>query len=110
MSETDLSRAIRASLVKAGFWAIRTGVTRRRSSRGANSGEPGMPDIYLPGYGHIEVKLPGEEPSKVQLEWHEKARRLGIRVAVVESAREAVETACRWRSEIDHERAMGWRE
>ena len=108
MSETDLSRSIRAALVKAGFWVIRiqSGTAHRGRMKLA---EAGTPDLYLPGFGHLEIKVPGAKPNAHQLEWHEKARRLGVRVATVDSIREALETAMRWRSELDHERAMGWR-
>ena len=39
----------------AGVWAIRMGVSKKRGKRGTQSGEPGQPDLCLPGLGWIEV-------------------------------------------------------
>jgi hypothetical protein len=99
MSEIDLQRGIMDSLAKLGIWAIRTGVAVKRSNRGTSSGVPGMPDIYLPGLGHIEVKQPGHTLSPRQVMWHEKAAKEGVKVATVFSVAEAVETALRWKQE-----------
>ncbi len=97
MSEVALQKAIITALEQLGEWVIRTGVSKKRGKRGTNSGESGMPDLCLPELGWLEVKLPGEELSPKQVAWHEKAKRHGVRVAVVDSVWAAVSTRGRWR-------------
>ena len=54
---------------------------------------PGVPDVHLPvesadgldGGLWIEFKKPGEKPTAVQLEWHQRLRNLGHRVKVCTS-------------------------
>ena len=110
-AETELSREIQKALEKVGVWVIRiqSGVVKVR--RGYMQLAPkGTPDLLLPAYGaFLEVKMPGEKPTKPQQEWHERARREGVRVEVVSSPAQAVNFALSWRAEREHERAMGWR-
>lgn len=96
MSETDLQRAILVALSQLGIWAIRIGSVGRRSTRGANSGEPGIPDIWTP-YGWLEVKDEKGKLSPDQWDWHERANVEGVNVATVRSVGEAVATIQRWR-------------
>lgn len=111
MTETQLSRSIQAALLRAGFWVIRVQSGMVKVRRGFMHLAPvGTPDLHIIGEGWIEVKVPGQELKPEQALWHEKARRLGVRVEVAESAKEAVETALRWRREREWERTMGWPE
>ena len=55
----------------------------------------GMPDLYASHSAWnvsawIEVKRPGEKPSKAQREWHERTRGAGVHVLVVTSAADAL--------------------
>jgi hypothetical protein len=68
-----------------------------------------MPDLYLPGYGHLEIKTGGGRLSREQVAWHSRAAQQGVRVAVVRSVQEAIRIVCAWREEQSHEKAMGWR-
>jgi hypothetical protein len=99
MSEVELQKAIMDAMGQLGIWAIRTGVAVKLSNRGTASGVPGMPDLYLPGLGHLEVKQPGHTLSPRQVIWHERAKKEGVRVATVTSVSEATETALRWKQE-----------
>jgi len=94
-SETGLSRAIRRALERLGHWVIRTQSRGRTGPRSVATGEPGLPDlmVLLRG-GHVaflEVKRPTGRLSPEQVAWHERARAMGIRVAVVRSVPEAVD-------------------
>ncbi len=100
-SETKLSKAIREQLEKCGFMVerIQSGSVRVRGGR-MQLASKGTPDLHLVGLnGWLEVKRPGEEPSEVQLRWHEQARGRGARVAVVESVWGAVQVASEWRKD-----------
>lgn len=97
MNETHLSRSIQRALRMAGFWVIRLQSSGRRGSRTMANGEPGLPDLYLPGLGHIEVKRPGQALSENQLKWHARAKSSGVRVWTVDSAAEALRVAVEWR-------------
>lgn len=99
MSETDLSRSIRKELAKLGIWVIRMGVSMKRGKSGTQSGEPGQPDLLLPALGWLETKTPDGELSPVQVAWHSRAAREGIRTAVPVSVASAVRIALKWRSE-----------
>lgn len=102
VTETDLQREIVKALRDAGFWVIRLGVSKKRSrSHGTQSGEPGLPDLYLVGLGHLEVKLPGKDLSPEQERWHGKAASEGVNHATVRSELEAMRTALLWRAERD---------
>jgi hypothetical protein len=55
----------------------------------------GIPDLYATheAWGvaaWIEVKRPGEKPTKAQHEWHERTRASGVAVLVVTSAADAL--------------------
>lgn len=106
MTETQLQAAIVRALKRIGFWVIRTQVTGRRGARSVATGEPGMPDLYLPGIGHLEVKLPGARIEDAQLEWHERARKKGVWVYV---ARDVVETLDAVRARRAQIEASMWR-
>lgn len=108
MSETQLSRDIRRALEACGVWVIRTQVVGRNGARACATGERGLPDLYLPGLGHLEVKVGGGRLSKDQVAWHSKAARYGVRVATVRSVSEAVKIVGMWRAEREHSKAMGW--
>lgn len=99
MAETELSRSIRTALRQLGVWVIRSGVTVKRGKGGTQSGEPGQPDLCLPALGWLETKTREGEPSPLQLAWHDRARREGVRVAVVRSAQEAVRVVREWQAE-----------
>lgn len=98
VSEVELQRSIIRALEKCGIWVIRTGVSRKRGKSGTQSGEPGMPDLWTP-LGWLEVKLPGEELSDEQEEWHDRARQHGhaVRVAVVRSVGDTIKVINSWR-------------
>lgn len=98
-SETALSRSIRKELARLGIWCIRMGVSMKRGKSGTQSGEPGQPDLLLPALGWLETKTPDGELSPVQVAWHSRAAREGLRVAVPVSVASAVRIALRWRSE-----------
>jgi hypothetical protein len=56
----------------------------------------GMPDLYATheAWGvsaWLEVKRPGEQPTKAQREWHDRTRAAGVAVLVVTSASQALE-------------------
>lgn len=97
MSETDLQRAIIKALKTMGVWVIRTAVNRNRSGLGIRTGEPGMPDLYLPGLGHIEVKLPGRDLDPDQVVWHRRAQAMGVNTGVAHSPTEAIQLVHQWR-------------
>jgi hypothetical protein len=96
-TETDLSRSIQQALRSMGIWVIRTQSSGRHGSRSVATGEPGMPDLYLPSLGHLEVKTEDGRLSEEQRTWHARAQMLGVRVAVVRSVLEAVEAVLGWR-------------
>lgn len=79
-------------------------VSSTQQSRASRQTE-GMPDLHIShaAWGiagwWIEVKRPGERPSKVQREWHERHRAAGGVVIVATSAEEAVEEITRVRME-----------
>ena len=105
MTERDLQRAIVDALRKSGVWVVRTGVSMKRGKRGTQSGEPGMPDLHLVGLrAWLEVKLPGEELSEEQVEWHEKAKLNGVPVDVATTVAEALLLASTWQLERAIER------
>jgi hypothetical protein len=99
MSETAISKTIRDALNAAGYWVIRLQASGRHGARSVASGEPGLPDLYLPGLGHIEVKTKGGTLSSAQKDWHARAARKGVNVGVARSAKEALELVKAWRVE-----------
>lgn len=92
-TETPIQAQIKTELERLGYWVIRTQVKGSTGARSVATGEVGMPDLWLPGLGNIEVKKPGEDPTPEQLAWHARARSVGICVGVAESVAEAVELA-----------------
>ncbi len=97
-SETELSKEIRDTLEKMGIWCIRIASgTINVGKRWIRMSTPGTPDVCLPGIpGWLEIKTKTGKVSDVQKEWHEKAQKLGVNVAVVRSVEEAVKTVQEW--------------
>ncbi len=96
-SETELSKEIRDTLEKMGFWCLRIASgTINVGKRWIRLSTPGTPDIHVVGQGWLEVKTKTGKVSDVQKEWHEKAQKLGVNVAVVRSVEEAVKTVQEW--------------
>lgn len=90
--ETQLQAAIVGALNKAGWvvWRIACGQTR--VARGRLHGAPkGAPDLYVLGWGWLEVKRDTGRTSQEQAAIHALLRTHGERVAVVRSAAEALE-------------------
>ena len=98
--ETALIKSIRERLTLMGYWVLRHNAgaivlgdgSSRRMLRGV---EPGTPDlqVLLP-YGRsawLEVKTPKGRVSKVQAQWHARARALDHHVFVVRSVEDAVD-------------------
>lgn len=96
MSETKIQAAIVKALKVARVWVIRTQSKGRTGKRSIGTGEPGMPDLYLPGLGHLEVKAPGGKLSVEQVAWHARAARAGVRVATVTTTLEALQQVSLW--------------
>lgn len=97
--EVEIQSDIIKALQKIGIWVLRLGVSSKRGRGGTNSGEKGMPDILLPavaGGSWLEVKNLNGKLSAVQKEWHEKAKGLGINVAVVHDIPESVTVVKQW--------------
>ena len=98
MSETDLQRAIIKALDQAGYWAFRINSGRFRGAGGYSQGAPaGTPDICVvwpPGW--LEVKLPKGTLSQKQEHWKTRARRHGLRVAVVSTVLDALAVVHDW--------------
>lgn len=90
--ETQLQRGIVDVLYGAGFvvWRINSGQARVR--RGFMHGAPkGAPDLYVLGWGWLEVKREKGKLTEEQEAMHELLAAHGERVAVVRSAAEALE-------------------
>ena len=101
MRESDLQREILKALALRGYWAHRRNsgkiLVEGGASRVVHLGEPGTPDIeLLAPYGFLEVKTAKGKLSRGQERWHAKARSRGVRVAVVRSISEALDTAASW--------------
>lgn len=98
--ETDVSRAIQDALKAVGIWCIRVQAGRHRVKGGyLHCAEAGTPDLLVlsPALGWLEVKRDEKEKPRASQElWHAKAKSEGIRVAIVSSPREAVETVLGW--------------
>jgi hypothetical protein len=104
MSETKLSKAIREALVATGCWVerVQSGVVpavKGKRVHYVHCASPGTPDLLLvaPIQGWLEVKTPKGKLSDDQKRWHERAARIGVRVADVRSVRDALETVALWR-------------
>lgn len=96
MTETELQASILKALEQGGYWAFRVNSGQRDSGR-VRLAPAGTPDICLVSpAGWLEVKVPGEKLNPKQVEWHARARRKGVRVATVESIRDALVSAGDW--------------
>jgi len=99
MTETQLSKSIRDTLERAGFWVERifSGSARVRGGfiHGASNGTPDL--MVLDPFGFLEVKLPGKDLENDQVLWHVKAAGLGHRIATVRSEEQALRTVMGWR-------------
>ncbi len=90
-SETELSHAIQSGLKQGGFHVERIQTGKHRVKGGwLQCASPGTPDLYVLGFGWLEVKMPGEKPNEDQEAWHRRARLAGDRVEVVSSLAEAL--------------------
>jgi len=89
-SETSLSRAIQKLLRASGYLVVRVQAGGQHGRM--RLAEAGVPDLWcsIGGGMWIEVKRPGQKPSKAQREWHAKAREHGVRVEVVTSVLDVV--------------------
>ena len=103
MSETALSKAIREALILRGFIVerIQSGMLPVRygnETHWVHCASSGTPDLWcsVAGGGFLEVTVPGKKPSSVQREWHRRAEKHHVRVAVVDSVREALAVVRAW--------------
>jgi hypothetical protein len=105
VKETALSRSIRKALTSLGYWVERTPASKLETASGSYVHGPskGTPDLLIVAplwaYGWIEVKSPKGKLSEVQKQWHARAARAGVRVAVVRSVKEALEVVALWRAD-----------
>lgn len=100
-SEADEQRAIVRALESVGAWVIRIqsgGQVRVRRGH-MQLAEAGTPDLHIVGYGWLEVKSATGKLTAEQRAWHQRAANLGVRVAVVRSTREAMETYLAWKAD-----------
>lgn len=104
MSELELTSAILVALKRIGAWPMRVNSGRARRGGGViQLAEIGTPDILLVGPGPVsgswlEVKTTTGALRPEQVAWHERAARMGVRVAVVRSVEQAVRTVQAWRA------------
>lgn len=101
MSETEISRTIRQALTAAGYLVERVNSGKVPTRNGWYAGAtPGCPDTIVVApvfaYGWLETKTDEGELNENQRKWHERARRKGVRVAVVRTARDAVRVVNSW--------------
>lgn len=85
--ETTLQRKIREELLKLfpSLYIIKI--------HGGMYQEPGIPDLLLCVRGRfigLEVKIPGEEPTQLQLDHIARIRASGGKAGIVESVNEAI--------------------
>lgn len=99
MNETTLSAQIRQALESAGYWVERMQSGKAKVRRGyMQLCSPGTPDLLVVSpYGWLEVKVPGKKRNPDQIAWHARAKKLGIRVAVVTSAGDALAEVLFWK-------------
>ena len=85
MREREVERELYLRVRAAGGWALKLAPT-----------EVGVPDrlVMLPGRPavFVEVKAPGRRPRRVQLAIHERLRRLGQEVVVLDT----VDSVIQW--------------
>lgn len=87
--ESEIQDAIRLALTACGYH-VSTTSQRRKSGQTI-----GLPDLFACHPVHrrfawLEVKRPGEQPTRSQREWHDTVRAAGCPVHVVHSAQEAI--------------------
>jgi hypothetical protein len=98
VSETDISRSIRKALTLAGYHVERVNSGKVPTRNGYFQGaSPGTPDtVVLAPYGWLETKTPIGKLNENQKKWHARAEKLGVRVAVVRSASDAIRAVDKW--------------
>lgn len=91
MTETQLQRQIIEALARIGYWVMRINAGR---SGGVQMAPAGFPDLLVlaPKHGLLEVKLPTGKLTQSQVAFHARCRRRGVRVAVVRSVADALDT------------------
>lgn len=90
--ETVKQAGLVEALRKAGRFVFRIHSGQVKVRRGFMQLAPkGTPDLYVLGFGWMETKTDEGELSPEQLEMHARIRAAGERVAVVRSAKEALE-------------------
>jgi hypothetical protein len=111
VSETALSKSIRKGLTQLGIWVVRvqSGIIEAKPYKGKkrfiHCAEPGTPDLLCPSLAlWLEIKTPKGRLSPVQKQWHARAQREGVRVAVVHSLAEALEVVRFWQVETGQAR------
>jgi hypothetical protein len=90
---TPLERTVAGEIVRE-LRAVGYHVSSTQQTRASRQTE-GMPDLFVAHpawrvHAWVEVKRPGEKPTKVQREWHETVRASGCPVLVCESAYDAL--------------------
>jgi hypothetical protein len=97
--ETKLSKSIQDALKRLKFWCIRVqcGIVPLGRGRFMHLAENGTPDLWT-SLGWLEVK-DKSELSPAQIAWHEKAKEHNVRVAVVRSTQDAIDTVIKWKKE-----------
>ncbi len=95
-SETKLQREMIDALESLGIWVIRLQVKGNSGPRSCPTGEVGMPDLMLPGRGHVEVKCPGEDLSPGQVKWHKRAKEEGVNCGTAWTIADCIKLARKW--------------
>lgn len=98
MTEQDLQSEIMNAIMPYVAFAYVTSTGTFKGIRGGRPfkiGFPGLPDIIAMNHGGrlagIEVKLPGKEPTEIQMEIIEMINRFGGTAGVAHSVDEAIE-------------------
>ena len=106
MKETELSKAIRDALTALGIWNLRIQAGMIQvGKRWIGLSEAGTPDVCLPSYdgkgnsAWLEIKTATGKVSDVQKAWHARAVKENVRVAVVRTVKEAIDTVTAWKKE-----------
>lgn len=85
-------------------WRVNSGTVMLASGHRIMLAPPGTPDVLLvlPGglLAGIEAKRPTGLVRASQRAWEQQAIRVGVRYAVVHSAKETIETLDRWIDEV----------
>ena len=92
--ESDLHNAIVRTLNNHGIinWTMLRGTARG----GSVYCTPGIPDIYLPGLGWLELKTETGSASVQQLRRHEELRDAGDNIAIITNINQALEVITKW--------------